>query len=175
MDSVSGALALWDRYPSNPERCRTLLIVVMKNASRLDELHRLLAGCDLSKTSAIIIDDEGDQAGLNTKARQNGESPTYASILGLRRAIPTHTYLQYTATPQAPLLISRIDMLSPQFQRLLEPGAGYVGGRDLFFEGSPFVKLIPPEDLPGVHNAADGPPISLERAMRLFFWGWPRG
>jgi hypothetical protein len=175
LESVRSALALWDRYPNSPERCRTLLIVVMKNATRLDELRRLLSGCDLTNSAAIIIDDEGDQAGLNTKVRQNGESPTYASIVQLRRVIPTHTYLQYTATPQAPLLISRIDMLSPEFQRLLEPGAGYVGGRDLFEEGSPYVKLIPPGDLPGVHNAADGPPGSLERAMRLFFVGVAAG
>lgn len=175
VDSVRSALALWDRYPNNPERCRTLLIVVMKNATRLDDLRRLLSGCDLGSTSAIIIDDEGDQAGLNTKVRQSSESATYAAILRLRRAIPTHSYLQYTATPQAPLLISRIDMLSPEFQRLLEPGAGYVGGRDLFAEGSPHVRLIPPEDLPGVHQPADGPPPSLERAMRLYFLGVAAG
>lgn len=175
VESVRSALALWDRYPNNPERCRTLLLVVMKNATRLDDLRRLLTACDLTNSATIIIDDEGDQAGLNTKSRQNGESATYASIVALRRAIPTHTYLEYTATPQAPLLISRIDMLSPQFMQLLEPGGGYVGGRDLFSEGSPYVKLIPPEDLPDVHNPEDGPPASLERAMRLFFLGVAAG
>lgn len=175
VESVRSALAMWDRYPHNPERCRTLLIVVMKNATRLDELRRLLSSCDLTNSPTIIIDDEGDQAGLNTKARQNGESATYASIVALRRVIPTHTYLEYTATPQAPLLISRIDMLSPQFMRLLEPGRGYVGGRDLFKEGSPYVRLIAPEDLPDAHNPDDGPPQSLERAMRLFFLGVAAG
>lgn len=175
VDSVRSALAMWDRYPNHKERCRTLLVVVLKNATRLDDLRKLLDECDLSRTSAIIIDDEGDQAGLNTKVRQNSESATYASILQLRRTIPTHTYLQYTATPQAPLLISRIDMLSPDFQRLLEPGEGYVGGKDLFVGPSPHVRLIPNEDLPGVHQPEDGPPASLERAMRLFFLGVAAG
>lgn len=175
VESVRSALSMWDRYPDRKERCRTLLVVVMKNASRLDALRELLVGCDLTRTSAIIIDDEGDQAGLNTKARQNGESATYAAILRLRRAIPTHTYLQYTATPQAPLLISRIDMLSPEFQRLLVPGNGYVGGKDLFAEGSPYVCLIPGDDIPPAHQPEDGPPSSLERAMRLFFLGVAAG
>ncbi|MHB2210629.1 Z1 domain-containing protein [Methylobacterium sp. CM6257] len=170
-DSVRSALAIWDRYPDNKERCRTLLIVVMKNATRLEDLKDLLRDCDLSRTAAIIIDDEGDQAGLNTKTRQNGQSATYAAILDLRRTIPFHTYLQYTATPQAPLLISRIDALSPDFQRLLIPGDGYVGGKSLFFDGSPYIRPIPNEDLPGVHQPTDGPPPSLERAMRLFFLG----
>ena len=175
IESVRSALSMWDRYPDRKERCRTLLIVVMKNAARLDALRDLLDGCDLTGTSAIIIDDEGDQAGLNTKVRQNGESATYAAILRLRRAIPTHTYLQYTATPQAPLLISRIDMLSPEFQRLLMPGDGYVGGKDLFAEGSPYVCLIPAGDIPPAHQPEDGPPSSLERAMRLFFLGVSAG
>lgn len=170
-ESVRSALAIWDRYPDNKERCRTLLMVVMKNATRLEDLRKLLKDCDLARTAAIIIDDEGDQAGLNTKTKQNGQSATYAAILNLRRTIPFHTYLQYTATPQAPLLISRIDALSPDFQRLLVPGNGYVGGKNLFFDGSPYIRSIPNEDLPGVHQPTDGPPPSLERAMRLFFLG----
>ncbi|WP_421729439.1 Z1 domain-containing protein [Brevundimonas sp.] len=173
-ESVKSALALWDRFPQK-ERCRTLMIVVMKNASRLDDLRALLAACDLSKTSAILIDDEGDQAGLNTKHRQNDESATYAAILNLRSVIPSHTYLQYTATPQAPLLISRIDALSPEFQRLLEPGAGYVGGQHLFKRNSPYISTIPAAELPGAHDPNDGPPASLECAMRTFFLGVAAG
>lgn len=175
VESIRSALSMWDRYPDRKERCRTLLVVVMKNAARLDALRELLSGCELSRTSAIIIDDEGDQAGLNTKARQNGESATYAAILRLRQVLPTHTYLQYTATPQAPLLISRIDMLSPEFQRLLVPGNGYVGGKDLFADGSPYLCPIPGDDIPPAHQPEDGPPASLERAMRLFFLGVAAG
>ncbi|WP_261295199.1 Z1 domain-containing protein [Sphingomonas hylomeconis] len=171
IEEVQATLDLWDRYKDRPERCRTLLIVVMKNAARLGQLATLLSKCKLGSTCALLIDDEGDQAGLNTKARQNDESPTYASILGLRNVLPAHTYLQYTATPQAPLLISRIDRLSPAFAELLKPGNGYIGGKDLFYEGSPHVELIPAEDLPDVWSIEDGPPPSLEKAMRLFFIG----
>ncbi len=175
VSEVQSALKKWERYPDRPERCRTLLVVVMKNATRLKNLRQLLERCDLANVTALIIDDEGDQAGLNTRVRQNAESPTYAMILGLRRALPSHTYVQYTATPQAPLLISRIDLLSPKFAQLLEPGEGYVGGRDLFGAGSPYVEQIPAADLPGVWDVSDGPPPSLERAMRLFFIGASAG
>ena len=175
VSEVQSALKKWDRYPDRPERCRTLLVVVMKNATRLKNLRQLLERCDLANVTALVIDDEGDQAGLNTRVRQNAESPTYAMILALRRALPSHTYVQYTATPQAPLLISRIDLLAPKFAQLLEPGEGYVGGRDLFSAGSPHVEQIPATDLPGVWDVSDGPPPSLERAMRLFFIGVSAG
>ena len=175
IEEVQGTLDLWDRYRNRPERCRTLLIVVMKNAARLGQLMTLLSKCDLSSSCALLIDDEGDQAGLNTRVRQNDESPTYSSILALRDVLPAHTYLQYTATPQAPLLISRIDRLSPEFAELLKPGEGYVGGKHLFREGSPYVELIPAGDLPDAWPADDGPPPSLEKAMRLFFIGVAAG
>ena len=147
----------------------------MKNSARLNNLRKLLQRCDLTETCGLIIDDEGDQAGLNTKVRQNDESATYSKILALRNVIPNHTYLQYTATPQAPLLISRIDRLSPEFADILDPGIGYVGGKDLFQAGSPYVCLIPSKDLPPTHDADGGPPDSLERAMRLFFLGVAEG
>ncbi|MDX8541478.1 Z1 domain-containing protein [Mesorhizobium abyssinicae] len=175
VDEVQSTLDLWDRYKDRPERCRTLLIVVMKNAARLGHLTTLLSKCNLTSSCALVIDDEGDQAGLNTKVRQNDESATYASILGLRNVLPAHTYLQYTATPQAPLLISRIDRLSPEFAELLKPGNGYVGGKHLFDEGSPYVELIPADDLPDVWPPDNGPPPSLEKAMRLFFIGVAAG
>src|SRR3954451_2074133 len=52
---------------------------------------------------------------LNTKVQQDLESTTYTRLRELRDALPGHTYLQYTATPQAPLLINIADTLSPDF------------------------------------------------------------
>jgi hypothetical protein len=39
----------------------------------------------------LIIDDEGDQAGLNTRVRQGDESSTYRQILALKACLPTHS------------------------------------------------------------------------------------
>lgn len=68
---------------------------------------------NLNGTSVLIIDDEADQVSLNTEASQGEESATYSCLIRLRSSLPNHTYLQYTATPQAPLLINIIDSLSP--------------------------------------------------------------
>ena len=76
----------------------------------------------------LVIDDEADQASLNTKVNQGQESTTYTRLSELRDALPSHTLLQYTATPQALLLINIADTLSPDFVHVLQPGEGYVGG-----------------------------------------------
>lgn len=168
------ALQTWKEYPDRPERCPTVVLVAMKNHRHLLNLAALLSSCDVKTVSTLIVDDEGDQAGLNNKVRQKEESTTYSCIRLLRKEFPTHTYLLYTATPQAPLLISRIDMLSPEFADVIEPGQNYVGGQDLFKERSCYVESIPAADLPNDDSAA-GPPKSLERALRLFYVGVAAG
>lgn len=174
LGEISRALRGWSEYADRPDRCRTVLIVAMKHHTHLANLEALLRRCDLSDVSALVIDDEGDQASLNIKVGKYEESTTYSRIRALRNALPTHTYLQYTATPQAPLLISRIDMLSPQFAELLQPGPDYVGGKDLFDEPSLHIEIIPSTELPD-EDASDELPKSLEYALKLFYVGAAAG
>lgn len=46
--------------------------------------------------------------------------------------MPNHSYIQYTATPQGPLLISILDLLSPKHHKVLTPGKKYTGGKTFF-------------------------------------------
>ena len=89
----------------------------------------------------LIIDDEADQASLNGYAYKNSKSEdweedeytaTYKSIMNLRNSLPNHSYVQYTATPQGPLLISIVDLLSPKHHTVLTPGKSYTGGKTFF-------------------------------------------
>lgn len=148
---------------------KTALITVLKQHQRLSALTALLNRLDLSDVPALVVDDEADQVSLNTHVAQRRQSPTYSKLLELRRALPVHTYLQYTATPQAPLLINIIDALSPNFVHVLMPGADYVGGNEFFVDGSPHVRTIPSSELNPTPNA--GPPASLEEALRIFMTG----
>lgn len=169
VERVNAELARWRR---ESPRARTILIVSMKQHQHLNNLAKLLAGSDFSDVPTLIIDDEGDQAGMNTKAKQQEESTTYARIKALRKLFPTHSYILYTATPQAPLLISRIDTLSPDFGRVLTPGTHYVGGQDFFVEGvDKHVELIPLADVPDKNEPPLEPPKSLQAALRDFFIG----
>ena len=129
-------LQQWDQpeLPGFPRK--TALITVLKNRQRVDGLIDALSQLDLRGRSCLIIDDEADQHGLNNKVRQNETSAVYWALLSLRNALPRHTYVQYTATPQALLLISVLDSLSPRFGWTLAAGTGYCGGQSFFDEGT---------------------------------------
>lgn len=157
------------------EARQTVAITVMKNHRNLGHLIKVLRKLDLAGVSALIVDDEADQASLNNEVGQGSESATYRKLLEVRSLLPSHTFLQYTATPQAPLLISIIDTLSPNFVEVLEPGDGYTGGCTFFGAPNDLVRVIPPADVPTVANRLQGAPPSLREALRLFMVGVAAG
>ncbi len=173
LQHLQRAVAEW-RDPTVTEASRqTFLFMVLKNHVHLDSLHKLLAAVDLKGVPALILDDEADQAGLNTKPDRAEGSTTYEQIRKVRAALSNHTYLQYTATPQAPLLIALDDMLSPAFAELVEPGDGYTGGPS-FFGGAAqpqLVRAVPQADLFRPGEPPQEPPDSLIEALRIFFVG----
>ena len=171
---VRQTLAGWQASSNDDERA-TLILTVLKQKDRLAALTELLKKFDLSRIPVLIVDDEADQASLNTQVRKGLESTTYTRLRELREAVPCHTYLQYTATPQAPLLINIADTLSPDFVRVLEPGGDYVGGAEFFASGSPYVRDIPAADLPVQGVMPADPPESMLEAMRVFFVGLALG
>lgn len=169
IDSVASELKRWAR---GNNRARTVLIVCMKEHHHIRRLAKLLSKLDLSNAPTLIVDDEGDQAGINTKAKQDDESTTYSTIMFLRDQFPKHSYVLYTATPQAPLLISRIDTLSPDFGLVLTPGQHYVGGQDFFGpSSSQYREIILASEVPDPDDPPTEPPKSLLKALRDFFIG----
>ena len=135
------------------------LIVVLKNRKRLEDARHVLATPELRGFPTLIIDDEGDEASLNTQFRRGRQSVIYESILRLRSVLRVHAYVAYTATPQANLLISGIDGLSPDFGVLIEPGQGYCGGATFF----------------GTDRDRYVRPVSLAEAEEEQVWGIPDG
>lgn len=154
---------------------RTVLLTVMKNRSHLEQLRRLLSRLPRNGVPTIVIDDEADQASMNNEVRTGGESATYRRLLSIRELLPHHTYLQYTATPQAPLLINLIDVLSPRFVEVLTPGSDYTGGRTFFETNLELIRHIDASEIPSKNNNVTEPPDSLLAALRLFFLGVAAG
>jgi hypothetical protein len=159
----------WRHNGANAQGSRVLLITVMKNTRHLNPLATLLQSVNLAGIPALIFDDEADQASLNTRPNDPNPSPVYLAIEALRLALPHHTLLQYTATPQAPLLISRIDSLSADFAELISPGLGYTGGSTFFEQRLDLVSTIPPAEIFDHTNLPSDPPQSLIDALQLFF------
>jgi hypothetical protein len=180
-DTIEMKLEQWadETYPK--ENCSTVLITVMKNGNHLRNLTQILEGLNLERVPTLIIDDESDQASLNTRGRANaregldvneGEASTiYRRINDLRMVFPHHTFLQYTATPQANLFVNIMDRLSPNFIKLLTPGAGYTGGDAFFIQNPHLINRIPTNEIPTNQNILHEPPESLLYALKIFFLG----
>lgn len=159
-----------------------ILIPILKHKKHIDDLATLLHSpairTSLSQYATLIIDDEADQASLNTCAYKNSkkedwekdeQSKTYESIIQLKRALPNHSYIQYTATPQSLLLIDTSDILSPKYHTVLTPGEGYTGG-DFFFKQYPklYIRTIPNDNLDSSRHPLTECPDTLELALQQF-------
>lgn len=178
-EALRGLLQRWRSPALSPRKKKTILVTVLKQHQRLANLVECLSAlsASLQGVPCLVIDDEADQASLNNfaaknqKTRQNALSANYREVLNLKAVLPHHTYLQYTATPQAPLLIGLTDILSPDFAETLTPGRGYTGGQTLFQPGAPYARVIP--DAEAVATAASHPaaPPSLVSALKVFLLG----
>ncbi|WP_241279554.1 Z1 domain-containing protein [Chryseobacterium cucumeris] len=167
----------------------TLLITILKHYDHINRLanifRSLIIKNELGKQGVLIIDDEADQASLNGFTYINGknantssewdeetdnkESSTYASIINLKAAIPNHSYVQYTATPQGPLLISIIDLLSPKSHTVLTPGKKYTGGKTYFKDFPDLVINIPNEEVYHYRaNPLSDVPNSLKESLQVY-------
>ncbi len=178
-DAIAAYLDEWRDPDVPPAERRTILVTVLKQHDNLVRLHNSLQHLGTNRranVSAIIIDDEADQASLNTRVRQQNESTTYVHLRNLRNLFSRHSFLQYTATPQALLLLDVIDHLAPEFVSTLTPGAAYTGGDHFFGDnGLNLVRQIPPGDLPENGGVDAGPCPSLLDALRLYIVGVAAG
>lgn len=165
---IAAALQRNDALPGSD---KTVLISVMKNATHLNHLIKLLSELSLAGVPTLVIDDEADQASLNNLVNKGKESATHRRIVKMRQLLPHHTFLQYTATPQAPLLINLIDVLSPNSATMLTPGPAYTGGKIFFEQDFHLIRPIPTREVPTKDQTFAEPPESLLQAMRIFFLG----
>lgn len=152
------------------ENGRKVIIVGLKHNMHIDQIAEIFDNEFLADKSVLIVDDEGDQATLNTRAYQQSISTTYASVLNLKSKLKSHCFLSVTATPQANILIEAFDTLSPDFGELVYPGEGYCGLQEFHGENADrYIKEIP-ESEPNLLDGM-GVPESVYRAMALFFVG----
>jgi len=156
----------------------TCAIVTTKNASLLRTLIENFTTGRVRGLTCLIIDDEADQASLNTRASKadGSRSAINERLVELRRFFEKNTYLQVTATPQALFLQTPDHAFRPQFTVLSHPGSDYVGGDDFFGDDA---KLVREFDLQDIATLAPGPqptptlelPKSLVRALDTFMIG----
>ena len=104
-----------------------IIFVSMKRVGALSKINNVLTTVKSSELSTFIIDDEGDQASLNTEFRKLKASPTYNQIVQMKDMLSDPLYLSVTATPQALIFSPQLSRLRPHTARLIQPGSGYTG------------------------------------------------
>jgi hypothetical protein len=156
----------------------TTAIVTTKNGSMLNTLIENFKKGRVRGLTCLIIDDEADQASLNTKERRadGTRSTINGKIHELRSFFDRNTYLQVTATPQALFLQTPGHDFRPKFTVLSHPGADYVGGNDFFGDSPELVREFDLNDIVSLTSGAQPSPSlnipeSLLRALDTFMVG----
>lgn len=175
----------WDG-PAFERQLRTspFVVICSKNSDHLSSLieafRKIGAANGARGLPALIIDDEADQASLNTHTQKNATKSTNEIstinklISDFRSFFRTNTYLQVTATPQALFLQTPDHPYRPSFTVLSNPGPGYVGGEAFFEDDS---KLLVPVDIDEVDELKSGHqpnpthriPAGIREALLTFF------
>ncbi|MFD9329130.1 Z1 domain-containing protein [Streptomyces sp. NPDC060065] len=137
------ALPLHD--PRNLHRASARLMVVKKNKTVLTKLVQDLnkIKTPLSEIPVLIIDDESDEASVNTTnpAKPDAERPAInQKISELLRMLPRAQYVGYTATPFANVFVDPSDtedIFPKDFIVSLPRPTGYMGVQDFHDLDSP--------------------------------------
>jgi len=166
-----------------------ILFVTKKHTDVLASLAEWLSGLRPGEKldgPMLLIDDEADNASVNTKKNPNETTEINKRIRDLLHTTKQATYVGYTATPFANIFIDpdstdsweREDLFPADFIKSLEPPTTYVGAKRLFSDSGDLseicVREIPDDyqDLlpikhPSSHEVSQLP-VSLLDAIREF-------
>jgi hypothetical protein len=120
---------------------KPVILVVKKNAKILESVHNWLkpGAHNISGDSILIIDDEADNASVNTKKPEYDPSTVNRRIRDIYNNFPIASYVGYTATPFANIFINPFDVsddnqdLFPvDFIIQLNASNKYFGGEKVF-------------------------------------------
>ena len=124
------------------------IMIVKKNKHVLQAVNSFIANQDVSKIPVLLIDDEADNASVNTADVEKGEDPKAINneIRTIVNGCERISYLAYTATPMANFFIDQEnfgkgngemeDLFPSDFLIGLEAPINYCGGEWFFVNDS---------------------------------------
>lgn len=152
------------------------VLVLSKNVRVLQRARAIVTSPGWSGSSVLMVDDEADQASLDTTVNRPGAGPSGVNreIGALRGAVTSLAFVQTTATPQALLLQDANAPFRPDFVRVTTPGTGYCGGDTFFvnenFANPRYLRFVPLLDVATLRTNQVLPP-TLEEAVYQFLVG----
>jgi hypothetical protein len=124
--------------PFMQSKDKKTILVIKKNPTvlrRLIEWLSLASEAERRRCPVLVIDDEADQASINTAKSKARRTAINQRILDLLRTVPNSAYVGYTATPFANVLIDPTiteDLYPRSFISVLETPPSYFGSERLF-------------------------------------------
>ena len=149
---------------------KKIIIVTLKHPKRINDLREdLISKSSINEQPILIIDDEGDEYSLNTLSKKGKESAVFSAIKQLLAVCKKRAFISVTATPQANIIIPVVNVLSPDFGLLVEPGVGYCGLDTFHDVGSQYCIEIDESEKSILDN--NGVPESFYKALSMYFVG----
>lgn len=164
-----------------------IIFICKKNKAPLSKLRDWLieqAHGQVISSPLLLIDDEADNASINTSKDPNATTAINGVIREIMALFERRSYVGYTATPFANIFIDpdsnddmlKDDLFPKHFIKTLDPPNTYVGASRVFADDGdlrePMVKLVKDyvPHLPLNHKAYDtvSLPPSLLTAVRVF-------
>jgi hypothetical protein len=125
-------------------RKEPFLFVIKKNKTPLEALISWLRGQQLNQVPTLIIDDEADQASLNTSDSETNPTTLNKLVREMMSLLKQKCYVGYTATPYANAYIpvNRDDLFPEDFIIRLNPPSNYIGSARAFgYDSDPYVDI----------------------------------
>lgn len=135
----------------------TALFVVKKNKRILENLEKWLIDHNADEngiinSSVLIIDDESDNASVNTKEEEN-PAAINKCIRDLLKCFARESYVAVTATPYANIFINDessevakdkmgLDLFPKDFIYCLSPPSNYIGAKDIFLTDGEYYESL---------------------------------
>ena len=149
------------------EEDRPIIITCLKRPPAMKVALRAITNVMESVQGIVpfIIDDEGDQASLNTaKDKLRNSTPTYKCIQKLKQGLENPLYLSVTATPQANIFQEDVSELNPASIHTVQPGMGYDGASIYHLGENDIIATVDENDDYSARMTA-----SLKEAIYYFF------
>lgn len=130
---------------------RPIIITCLKRPPAMKAVLKVISKVQESVSGIVpfIIDDEGDQASLNTaKDKARNSTPTYKTIVKIKEVLNNPLYLSVTATPQANIFQEDISALNPASIHTVQPGSGYDGASIYHLSENQIIEDVQDTDSP---------------------------
>ncbi len=169
---------------------KPIILIIKKNVTTLTALHKWLKALNaegedrISDVPMLLIDDEADNASINTNKEDLDPTRTNAMIRRILGLFAKSCYVGYTATPFANIFINpdacgddvREELFPRDFIYCLDAPTTYFGAEKVFLNEATSKSIVRPiddcEDLIPYSHKRDDPvhelPPSLYRALDEF-------